>query len=198
MDVERILRNDFTILLSRSDEGKTMTIINLIEEYKKKYRGDVRVFGIDKDIANKLKVKTFNSLLELEKIKGAIICIDEINLIFDLENRKYRRQIERILRLVNHNGNKLFMGGLCSDFKKFICGKAKCFLFKGLNISSLINGSLAKEILLQYKGDGVGVYNFEMDKNKVLCYDGEYFVEDVKYFHEYDTKKDNKNLFQKA
>lgn len=196
MKIERILNNDLTILLARSNEGKTQTIINLIKGYKEKYKGDVQTFGISKIITDKLKVNTFNSLLELEKIKNSIILIDEVATIFDLEDRKYRKQIENILRLVNHNGNKIFLSGLCSDFKKFLCAKAKCFLFKGLNISDLINGSLAKEILLQYKGDGVGVYNFELPKDKLLCYDGQYFIEEVKYYKELDLKTGNINLFK--
>ena len=197
MDVKRILNNDFTILLSRSNEGKTMTILNLIEDYRKLFSGNIMVFGVDPAITSKFKVGTFSSLLELERIKNSIVFIDEVGTIFDLEERKYRKQIESTLRLVNHNGNKLFMSGVCHDFKRFLCAHAKCFMFKGLNISDLINGSLAKEILLQYKGNGVGVYSFELPKDKVLCYDGEYFTENVKYIKDCDLKTENVNLFVK-
>ncbi len=197
MDVERVLRHDFTILMARSDEGKTMYLADLIKQYKAKYNGDVHVFGVNKQVISKLGAIPFDSLLQLEKIQNSIIIADEIGTLFDLENRKYRKQVENILRLVNHNGNKIVASGLPSDFKKFLCAKAKCFIFKTLNITDMINGSLAKEILLQYKGNGVGVYSFQIAKNEALIYDGDYYTESVKYEKDFDTKKDNKNLFQK-
>ena len=198
MDIKRILDNDVITLISKSDEGKSMLICSLIEEYKKKFSGDISAFGLRGEVIRKLDINSFNSLLELEKIKNEIVFIDEVGALFDLQNRKYRKQINQTLRLVNHNGNKIFMSGVCSDFKKFLCAKARCFLFKSLNISDLINGSLAKEILLQYKGDGVGFYSFDIDKSEVLCYDGKYFIEKFKYNKEYDFKRENKDLFQKG
>lgn len=203
MDIKRILSNDLSVLTARSNEGKTMALVNIILEYKKEFNGDIWVFGVNKHLTDILKVKTFTSLLELEQIKEAIVIIDEVGLIFDLENRKNRKQIDLTLRLVNHNGNKILLSGLPTDFKKYICAKAKCFMFKTLQVSDLINGSQAKEIVMQHKGVEKGTYILDIPIDKMLCYcpnkskQGHYWIETIKYLKEYDTKVDNKDLFLK-
>ena len=197
MNTERILNNDLGILMSRSDEGKTHTLCTLIEEYKRQFNGVVTTFGFRDELIDLLNVKSFSSLIELEEIRNSIIIVDEVGSLFDLENRTKRHLIESTLRLVNHRGNKILLSGLPSDFKKFLCAKAKVFLFKTLMISDLINGSLAKEILLQYRGPGLGTYTLLFDKGTMLCYDGKFWVESCSYNEKFDTKKNNENLFKK-
>ena len=197
MQTERILNNDLGILMSRSDEGKTHTLCTLIEEYKRQFNGVVTTFGFRDELIDLLNVKSFSSLIELEEIRNSIIIVDEVGSLFDLENRTKRHLIESTLRLVNHRGNKILLSGLPSDFKKFLCAKAKVFLFKTLMISDLINGSLAKEILLQYRGPGLGTYTLLFDKGTMLCYDGKFWVESCSYNEKFDTKKNNENLFKK-
>ena len=197
MDVKRILNNDLGILMSRSDEGKTHTLCYLIEQYKKQFNGTVTTFGFRDELIDLLNVKSFSSLIELEEIRNSIIIVDEVGSLFDLENRTKRHLIESTLRLVNHRGNKILLSGLPSDFKKFLCAKAKVFLFKTLMISDLINGSLAKEILMQYRGPGLGTYTLLFDKGTMLCYDGTFWKESCSYNEKFDTKKNNENLFKK-
>ena len=197
MEIERILNNDLGILMSRSDEGKTHTLCYLIEQYKKQYNGTVTTFGFRDELLNLLNVKSFSSLIELEEIRNSIIIVDEAGALFDLEDRKKRRQIESTLRLVNHRNNKILLSGLPSDFKKFLCAKAKLFLFKTLMISDLINGSMAKEILMQYRGIGLGTHTLLLDKGTMLCFDGTFWRESVSYNEKYDTKTGNENLFVK-
>ena len=197
MNTERILNNDLGILMSRSNEGKTHTLCALIEEYKRQFNGNVTTFGFRDELIDLLNVNSFSSLIELEEIRNSIIIVDEVGSLFDLENRTKRHLIESTLRLVNHRGNKILLSGLPSDFKKFLCAKAKVFLFKTLMISDLINGSLAKEILLQYRGPGLGTYTLLFDKGTMLCYDGTFWKESCSYNEKFDTKKNNENLFQK-
>ena len=203
MQIKRILSNDLSIMTARSNEGKTMVLVNLIKEYQKSFNGDIWVFGIKPEVTDKLKVKTFTSLLELEQIKEAVIIIDECGLLFDLDNRKNRKQVDLTLRLVNHNGNKILLSGLPTDFKKYLCAKAKCFMFKTLQMSDLINGSQAKEIVNQHKGVEKGTYLLTLPINKMLCYcpnkskKGHYWIEDIEYLPEFDTKSNNKDLFIK-
>ena len=198
MEVERILNNDLGILMSRSDEGKTHTLCSLITEYKKQFNGNVTTFGLRDELLNLLNVKSFSSLIELEEIRNSIIIVDEAGSLFDLEDRKKRRQIESTLRLVNHRNNKILLSGLPSDFKKFLCAKAKVFLFKTLMISDLINGSMAKEILMQYRGPGLGTHTLLLDKGTMLCFDGTFWKETIPYNEKYDTKVNNENLFKKS
>ena len=198
MNTERILNNDLGILMSRSDEGKTHTLCTLITEYKKQFNGNVTTFGFRDELIDLLNVKSFSSLIELEEIRNSIIIVDEVGSLFDLENRTKRHLIESTLRLVNHRGNKILLSGLPSDFKKFLCAKAKVFLFKTLMISDLVNGSLGKEILMQYRGPGLGTYTLLFDKGTMLCYDGTFWRENVSYNEKFDTKKNNENLFKKS
>jgi hypothetical protein len=193
--IERILRNNFTAFLARTNEGKTMTLCHLISLYKKYYSGDVVAFGMDGELTKKLGVRAIYSLIELEQVKSSIVILDELGILFDLTDRKKRGMIDTFFRKLDHNGNKCIGTGLPSDFKKFLCAKAKCFIFKGLNVNDLINGSLAKSILTQYKGAELGVFSFDIAKDKSLCYDGNFFELDFPYNPEWDTKSKNVDLF---
>lgn len=195
IDTERLLKNDMIIFLGNRNEGKTMFLANLIRDYTNKYSGEVHTFGMRPEITDKLKVKTFNSIIELEKIKNSIIIIDEVGIIFDLEDRKKRGMIEGILRLLSHNGNRILLAGVPDDFKKFLCSKAKCFIFRTTNINDLINGSMAKEIIKQYRGNDIGYYSLELPQDEVLCYDQHFFKEKFEYIKEFDTKLENVDLF---
>ena len=195
MDVRRILNNDMIILVGNRNEGKSMFLCNLIKEYKSNYEGDICAFGLSKSITDELGVKQFNSLIELESIRNSIIIIDELGLLFDIDDRKKKGMVEGILRLISHNGNRLLMCGVPNDFKRYLCSKAKCFIFRTTNISDMINGGMAKEILKQYRGDEMGYYSLKLDEGEVLCYDGEFFKEKYGYIKEFDTKLKNVNFF---
>ena len=198
MQIKRILNNDLSILMGRTNEGKTHTLCSLITEYKKEFPGAVTTFGFRDELINLLKVESFSSLVELEEIRNSIIIVDEVGSLFDLENRTKRRQIENTLRLVNHRNNKILLSGIPSDFKRFLCAKSRVFLFKSLMISEMINGSFAKEILQQYRGPELGAYALLLEKDTLLCYDSHFWKERVQYNEVYDTKKGNGNLFKKS
>lgn len=195
MDIQRLLNNDLSIVVGMSNVGKSLLLYQLIAQYKAQYKGEVWVYGMNESITDKLKVKSFRSLLELEKITNSIVIVDEVGTLFDLEDRKQRKQIETILRLVNHNGNKILLSGLPFDFKKFLCAKAKVFIFKALNITDMINGSLAKEIITQYKGEEKGIFSLQIPVGEALVYDGNYHTETFDYNKDYDTKLKNVDLF---
>jgi hypothetical protein len=195
INVRRILNNSLSILMSRTNEAKTSFLCSLIKEYQTKFTGNVYVFGLNPILVKTLNVIPFYSLIELEKIKNGIIIIDEVKTLFCLEDRKKFGQIESVLRLVNHNNNRLLLAGLPTDFKKFICAKATCFMYKGLDIGDLINGSRAKDFLNQYTGTEKGSFNLDIPKNEVLCYDNSFWKESFSYNSDYDTKKSNSDLF---
>ena len=46
ININRIMNNDLTILTSRSNEGKSMVLFNLIKDYKARFKGDIWVFGV--------------------------------------------------------------------------------------------------------------------------------------------------------
>jgi len=190
--------------MSEIDQGKSMTLVNLIIEYVTTYTGDVYAYGLHKYILRQLtEVKPFYSVLELEQLQNGIIIIDEVSSLFNLNNRKEHRMIERTLRMIAHNNNKLVMAGLPDNFRKFLSSLATGFMFKSLNLGSLVNGSHGKYILSHYKEAEMGAFTLNIPKDKVLCYSekiengNKFWLDDVTYFPEFDTKKANSNLFEK-
>ena len=203
MNIERILSNNVSILVGQTNTGKTMLLADLMCKYIKAYTSPVYCYGIRNEITDKLRpvVTSFSSIRELERIKNGIIIIDEIGELLDLENRKKKRAIERTLRLITHNNNRLVTAGLPTDFRKFLSAKATCFMYTSLTISDLINGSLVKTTLLDYARSALGSYVLELPAGQVLCYDSlrlpEFWMDSFSYYKEFDTKKDNLSLFKK-
>jgi hypothetical protein len=203
MDIKRILSNNVSILVGQTNTGKTMLLADMMVEYTKVYTPRVYCFGIRPEITDKVDVIPFSSVREMEQIKNGIIFVDEVGALFDLDNRKQKRMIEATLRLITHHNNRLVLSGLPTDFRKFISAKATCFMYTSLTISDLINGSLAKITLLDYKERGLGAYVLDTDPGTVLCWDHTddehlgFWWDTFKYHEKFDTKRNNLNLFQK-
>lgn len=201
MQIERILNNPVTILMSEINAGKTMLLSNMIVDYTSQFSGELWTYGIRSEITDQLPVTPFYSLLEMERIKNSIIIVDEVRDLFDLNNRKKVDMVEQTMRMLAHNNNRLVLAGLPHNFKKFISEQASCFMFKNLTIKSLINGSFGAEVLSMFSGelDGIvkGTYVLSAPKDRVLCWDmNGFWAEEVVYFPEFDTKKNNQDLFK--
>ena len=192
--IKALLKEDITILLGKSNSGKTTLLNDMMLTLSKVLKiKNLYTYGI-----NNSRYKKFYSLLELEQIKNSFIFIDEIGLLFNLDDRKNKGQIDKILRLVNHNNNKLILTGLPSDFKKFLSARGSTFIFKSLNKTDLINGSETKNVLIQYKDVSNGVLSLQIPIDKALVYnkvDGFYMI-DITYSKETDTKQKNLNLWR--
>jgi len=203
MNIDRILNNNVSILVGQTNTGKTMLLGDIMCEYIKTYTSRVYCYGFRSEITDKLHpaVVPFSSVREMEQITNGIIFVDELGALFDLDNRKQKRMIETTLRLITHHNNKLVLSGLPTDFRKFISAKASCFMFTSLTISDLINGSLAKSTLLAYSGSELGAYVLSIPTGQVLCYDDKklpgFWLDDFRYYEDFDTKRSNSNLFQK-
>lgn len=197
MNIKRILNNNITILTGQTSTGKTMLLADIATQYLKQYSGKVYTYGFKREITQQLDVTVFSSVRELEQIQNGIILVDEVGALFDLDNRKQKRMIEGTLRLVDHHNNKIVFSGLPSDFKKFLAAKAQCFLYTSLTISDLINGSMAKTTLLEYRYSELGAYVLSVPQGKVLCYDkGGFWLDQFEYYQRFDTKFNNLDLFQ--
>jgi len=206
MNIERILKNPVSILIGATSTGKTMLLSNLMAEYIAKYTGRVYCYGVRREITKEMPVIPFSSVVELEQIQDGIIVVDEVGALFDLDNRKQKRMIESTLRLVNHHNNKLVLSGLPSDFRKFLSAKATCFMYTSLTLSDLINGSLAKTTLLEYREEGMGAYTLDVPVGSFICYveneiknnkTASFQMDIFKYIEKFDTKRKNGNLFEK-
>jgi len=175
------------------NEGKSNLIYHLITDLKKNYRFSLYSYGLRVDLGER-KIYTLD---ELEVIKDSIIFIDEFNTLFELDDRTKKRSVESSLRLINHNNNILVLVGTPDNFRKFISAKVDVILFKRCTIADFINGSTIKNRCLSYRGEEKGSAVLNIDVDKCLVYDGNYWKPiDVPYLSEYDTKAKNKPLLE--
>lgn len=171
-------------IIADTNQGKTNTIHHILNQLEN-YTCNTYTYSIKSN-------NEIHSLNELEQLKNSIIIIDELPTLFDLEDRKQKRQIENTLRLIHHNNNVLLLCGLGENFKKFLSAKINYFVFKKLTINDLINGSRAKTTVLNYNGPERGNTMLNLEINEAIVYDGfHYHKTRIPYVEEKDTKKEN-------
>ena len=179
-------------IIADINEGKTNLIYHLAKELRENYDFNLVTFGLKFEIEG---ARIINSLEQLESIQDSLIFLDEFYTLFDLDNRKKKRQIEKTFRLINHNNNILVLVGVPENFRKFISSKIEICFYKKVKLRDFINGSSVKSDLLSYAGNGMGSEMLDLKKNEVLVFDGDYRIFDVDYLREYDSKLNNKNIF---
>lgn len=179
-------------IVASVNEGKSNLIYHLIKELKKDYLFNLVTFGLKHKIED---TKEINSLEQLEKVRDSLIFIDEFYTLFDLDNRKKKRQIERTFRLINHNNNILVLVGVPDNFKKFISSKLSICMYKSVKLEDFINGSSMKNNLTSYNGEGMGSKMLNLKKGEVLVFDGDYLIFNIPYLKEYDSKLNNPDIF---
>lgn len=170
--------------------GKSNLIYHLID--KCRGRANVISYGLRKEIQG---VTSVTSIRELENVENSILFIDEFMTLFDLDNRKVKRQIENTIRLINHNNNIVVLAGLPENYKKFIGAKLNEILFKRTTIADLINGCAVKRVLTDYCGDEKGSFVLALAVDEVLHYNGSYRKYKVPYMKNFDTKAKNVPIF---
>lgn len=190
--IDYFKKPEIIAIVANVNEGKSNLIYHIIEELKKEYVFNLATFGLRFKLSG---AREINSLDQLEETRDSIIFIDEFYSLFDLEDRKKKRQIEQTLRLINHNNNILVLAGTPENFKKFISSKINVVFFKKVKIADFINGSSMKGLITNYEGYGIGAKMLNLRVNETLVYDGDYKLFDVPYMKENDSKRDNKNIF---
>lgn len=179
------------LLVGNVNEGKSMVLYNLNKLLQKYAKFDLVSYGLRVD----LKEHKIYSNEQLEQQQNKIIFGDEIMSLFDLEDRKKRKEIESTLRMIFHNNNILVLSGTPENMKKFISAKADMIIFKKCNLSDFINGSRVKTICTNYRGPEMGSSILNLEKDKAILWDGkDYFRLDIPYHKEFDTKVDNKPI----
>jgi len=91
----------------------------------------------------------------------SIVIIDEFASLFDVDDRKQKKQIENTLRLVYHRNNVVLFCGLPENFKKFIASKLDAIITNSVVCGDFINGSRTKAIVINYGGDERGTCHVE-------------------------------------
>ena len=175
--------------------GKSMLLYNIIEDLAN-YEYTLYTYGLRLEIPEATQVY---SVRELESIQDSIVIVDELSSLFDLDNRKIKKQIENTLRLINHNNNILILCGVPENFKKFISGKIDIMIYKKTTLADLINGCRVKNILMNYKGIERGTEILNLDIDRALVYDGNHYsMFKVKYYEKYDSKRDNERILKRS
>jgi hypothetical protein len=197
MNIKQLLNKPKVIaVVSDVNQGKSMFLYHILEEAKKQHSFSLFYYGLRLDIEG-VEAQRIYSVAEMEQIRNSLIVIDELSSLFDLDNRKNKRQIENTLRLINHNNNILILCGVPENFKKFLCGKVDAIFYKKTTIADFINGTTLKQNLLSYKGYERGSEILNLEVNKALFYDGRHYeVIYVPYYQQYDSKKDNVEILQ--
>lgn len=176
------------------NQGKSMLLYNLLGQLLTDYKGfSLYYYGLRKDLANGQRIF---SVKEMETVQNSLVVIDELPSLFNLDDRKDKRSIENTLRLINHNNNVVVLCGVPENYKKFLAAKVDYWVFKKSTLADFINGSRAKEVVMNYRGVERGSAVLNLPKNLALFYDGlHYHFVEVPYLAEVDTKADNVQIF---
>lgn len=179
-------------------QGKSMLLYDILEKLQLYSEYELYYYGLRIDIPKyKVRSTRIYSVAEMEAIRNSIIIIDELSSLFDLDNRKIKRQIENTMRLINHNNNILVLCGTPENFKKFISAKTDYVIYKKCTLSDFINGCSVKNILTRYKGYELGSEILNLRIDEALLFDGHHYEKfNVKYYAEYDSKKTNKDILR--
>ncbi len=178
---------------ANTNEGKTNTLYYFLDYLNQRYKFNVYTYGLRINYENTIKI---HSVEELEQIKDSFVIIDEMFTLFDMDNRKIKRQIENTIRLIFHNNNTLLLCGLGENFKKFLSAKLHIVIFKKITYRDLINGSTIKYIIMNYKGSESGSTMINLDIDKAIIWDGKHYNRlDIPYLSQYDSKKKNVPIF---
>lgn len=180
-------------VIADANEGKSNMLYWTIRTLQSLYEFKMYSYGLRVSLGE----QKIYSVEELEIIHDSIIIIDEFANMFDIDDRKEKKQIERTLRLIFHNNNVVLLCGLPENFKKFIASKLDSMIFKKCALSDFINGSRTKKVAFNYEGQEQGAAVLNIPINQAIVYDGTHYTHvQVPYVKDCDTKRNNDNILQ--
>jgi hypothetical protein len=202
---ELLKRNQIIGMVGNTNTAKSSLILYLLSEFKKEYKTNVAVLGVENELMPILEecgIKFLHSktdLLDL-RIKDTIIFIDEMAKLFDSRaSSKEQNKLMRFFDRIVHQNCKLIMGTARGNFfNKFICEQMTACIVKEIEYASLVNGTWLKERVKAITS--TSDYRLEMNKNEyyLISTDGTPTIKKTfPYIKKFDTKKENKNLFIK-
>ncbi len=173
--------------------GKSMFLYHILETLSEKNKFNLFTYGLRLNFKRSLQIY---SVSEMEQIRNSLIIVDELSSLFDLDNRKVKKQIENSLRLINHNNNILLLCGTPENFKKFLAAKIDVVFYKKCTFADFINGNRTKNILMNYKGNERGSEMLNLKVDEVICFNGDHYTNfNVPYYKKYDSKVKNVRIF---
>lgn len=183
-------------MVGDANSGKSNLIYWLIKALRDDFKFNLYSYGLRANVVGEQKIY---SVERLEAIHDAIIIIDEFASLFDIDDRKEKKQIEKTLRLIFHNNNVVLLCGLPENYKKFIASKLDAAIFKQCALSDFINGSRIKKVAFNYSDYEMGAAVFDIPKERAIVYDGmDYHKVNVPYLEETDSKRNNVSILENA
>jgi hypothetical protein len=182
-------------LIGDANSGKSNMLYWIIKALRDAYQFNLYSYGLRAYVVGEQKIF---SVEQLEVIHDSIIIIDEFASLFDVDDRKQKKQIENTLRLIFHRNNVVLFSGVPENVKKFIASKLQAVIYKQCALSDFINGSRTKSIIMNYSGDERGSAMLSLDPNKAIVWDGRYYHKvTIPYVEEGDTKINNADILKK-
>lgn len=175
------------------NEGKSNLLCWMVLELRKQYKFNLYSYGLDVD----LQQQKIYSVDELERIQNGIIVIDEFATLFDLDDRKLKKQIEKTFRLICHieKNNIIILAGLPENYKKFLSAKLSAIIFKTCTLADFINGSKIKYEAFKFSDPMLGSTVLKVNVDQALVFDGQHYHKiSVPYLREFDSKIHNAKI----
>ena len=182
-------------LVGDPNKGKTNVINHIINIFQTRAKDtQIAVFGIARYIPGALHIHTIE---ELERLRNAVVFIDEWADLVDTGNRRQMREFERSIRTIfhPHKNNIVILCGMARNFNGRISGMLNCVIFKETTLIDIIQRSVLANIMSEYNS------GFKVTKGRVLSMDddvalvhiiGGHFDEvEVPYFKAGDSKLGN-------
>lgn len=178
-------------VIADANEGKSNMLYWAVKALQSRYNFKMYSYGLRVNLGE----QKIYSVEELEVIHDSIIIIDEFANLFDIDDRKEKKQIERTLRLIFHNNNVVLLCGLPENYKKFIASKLDAMIFKKCALSDFINGSRVKKVAFNYEGQEQGAAVLNIPVSTAIVYDGVHYTHvNIPLLSEYDTKANNPTI----
>jgi len=181
-------------VVADANQGKSNMLYFAIKALRSKYNFGLYTYGLRVTLADEQKIF---SVEQLEVIHDSIIIIDEFASMFDIDDRKEKKQIEQTLRLIFHNNNVVLLCGLPENFKKFIASKLDAIIYKRCALGDFINGSRVKKVAFNYRGYELGAAVLNVGIDEAIVYDGTHYHKvNVPYVPDGDTKANNVSVLK--
>ena len=192
--VKLFLKPSIIAIVGDVNTGKSNLIYHILSKLNNVGKFNLYVYGLRSELKNTQEIFSVD---ELEQIKNSVIIIDEVMSLWDLDNRRMKRQIEQSLRLINHNNNVLIVCGVPDNFRKFLAGKIDIVFSKKVTFKDFVNGSRIKQIVLNYQGREKGNNILNIKVNEAILFDGlHYHKIKIPYFRKYDRKRENEPIIK--
>lgn len=180
-------------VVADANTGKSNMLYWAIKTMQERYNFKLYSYGLRVNLGE----QKIYSVEELEIVRDSIIIIDEFASLFDVDDRKEKKQIERTLRLIFHNNNVVLFSGLPENFKKFIASKLNAVIYKKCALKDFINGSRVKAVAMNYEGQEQGAAVLNIPVQTAIVYDGIHYTHvNIPHMTEFDTKASNANILQ--